>query len=431
MKGELIALLNDAVIGLLRIDRTGRFSFRYDDDWRGGASAIPLSLSMPLITAEHGHRVTEPYLWGLLPDNELVLERWAREFQVSARNPFALLQHVGEDCAGAVRFVTAERLASLPRESAGQVEWLTEQDIASRLRALGADASAWRKPSDQSYFSLAGAQAKTALYFDGTRYGVPLGRRATTHILKPDIGGLDGHAINEHLCLELARDLGLPVARSSVQCFEDQVAIVVERYDRRAEGKTVLRFHQEDFCQALAIHPTHKYEHDGGPGARQIVEVLRQSSRVHDEDVMSFVRALALNWVIGGTDAHGKNYSLLIGARGTVRLAPLYDVASVLPYHRGTSATRKLKLAMKIGGNYKLDEIGPREWSKLATEMRVDRSIVREVVIDTCTRLPFIVETATERARAAGLQHAIIDDLRTMLVERSERCLRSLSKGLW
>jgi len=86
---------------------------RYDDDWRTAREAFPLSLSMPLVVAEHGHEPIEAFLWGLLPDNELVLDRWARRFQVSARNAFALISHVGEDCAGAVQFVRPERLSQL------------------------------------------------------------------------------------------------------------------------------------------------------------------------------------------------------------------------------------------------------------------------------------------------------------------------------
>jgi serine/threonine-protein kinase HipA len=42
----------------------------------------------------------------------------------------------------------------------------------------------------------------------------------------------DGHVENEHLCLMLARALGLPTARSEIRQFEDVIAIVVERYDR-------------------------------------------------------------------------------------------------------------------------------------------------------------------------------------------------------
>jgi len=40
------------------------------------------------------------------------------------------------------------------------------------------------------------------------------------------------------------------------------------------------------------------------------------------------------NFLIGGTDAHAKNVSLLIAGRGQVRLAPCYDLISILPYAR-------------------------------------------------------------------------------------------------
>jgi len=59
-----------------------------------------------------------------------------------------------------------------------------------------------------------------------------------------------------------------------------------------------------------------------------------------------------LNWLIAGTDAHAKNYSVLIAPQGRVRLAPLYDIASVLPYPRFD--LHKVKLAMKVGDLSKL-----------------------------------------------------------------------------
>jgi serine/threonine-protein kinase HipA len=68
---------------------------------------------MPLAALEHGDTPVRPFLWGLLPDNERVLERWAQTYHVSASNPFALLRHVGEDCAGAAQFVRPERVDSL------------------------------------------------------------------------------------------------------------------------------------------------------------------------------------------------------------------------------------------------------------------------------------------------------------------------------
>jgi HipA-like protein len=99
---QLIALLNGRPVGVVEGGRNARLRFVYAEDWRASAQAFPLSLSMPLAAAEHKHDPIEAFLWGLLPDNQVVLERWAKRFQVSARNAFGLISNVGEDCAGAV-----------------------------------------------------------------------------------------------------------------------------------------------------------------------------------------------------------------------------------------------------------------------------------------------------------------------------------------
>ena len=111
MTSELVTLLGDREVGRLRQDR-GRVSFEYDDAWRDSAEAYPLSLSMPIVEKRHLHATVNPFLWGLLPDNEFILERWAARFHVSAGNAFSLLEKVGEDCAGAVRFVALDRLSA-------------------------------------------------------------------------------------------------------------------------------------------------------------------------------------------------------------------------------------------------------------------------------------------------------------------------------
>jgi serine/threonine-protein kinase HipA len=294
MTAELVTFLGDSHVGRLARDRHGRLSFSYEEAWRRAPDAYPISLSMPLALVEHGHRIVDAYLWGLLPDNELILDRWAKRFQVSARGAFALMAHVGEDCAGAIRFLSPDRVASMTGRGTHAVQWLEERDVAERLRDLRRDASAWRRASDSGQFSLGGAQPKTALLFDGRRWGVPSGRSATTHILKPGVPGLDGHAENEHFCMTLAAALGLPVARSRVARFEDQAAIVVDRYDRVVTPKGVVRVHQEDVCQALGVPPALKYEADEGPGAGAIVELLREHSRNADEDVYVLVQVAHL-----------------------------------------------------------------------------------------------------------------------------------------
>jgi serine/threonine-protein kinase HipA len=420
---ELVTLLDGKEVGRVHNDARGRLTFVYDDQWRNAPEAYPLSLSMPIAAKEHGRAAVEAFLWGLLPDNEQVLARWAAKFQVSARNVFALISHVGEDCAGAVQFVTPERLEAIRSGKEDKVEWLDEPEVAKRLRALREDHAAWRLPRDTGQFSLAGAQPKTALLLQNDRWGIPSGRIPTTHILKPPTGHFDGHAENEHICLMLARNFDLPAAKSKVIRFEDEVAIAVERYDRQQKGNDIIRVHQEDVCQALGIMPTKKYQNEGGPSAVNIVDLLRTYSTDRDNDLATFVAALGFNWLIAGTDAHAKNYSLLLGGPD-VRLAPLYDIASILPYEEVD--LRKAKLAMKIGGEYKVSLIGLRQWQKFAREVRADADELVEALISMAKQLPDEVSAARALARKEGLNNALIDRLAAQLIDRAHECQRLL-----
>jgi serine/threonine-protein kinase HipA len=423
MTDELVALLDGNEVGRVRNDARGRLTFVYDSKWRGTPGAYPLSLSMPLAAEEHGPTAVQAFLWGLLPDNERVLDRWAKKFQVSARSAFALISHVGEDCAGAVQFVTPDRLEALMGGKDHQVEWLDEPAIAKRLQILREDPAAWRLPHDTGQFSLAGAQPKTALLLQNGRWGIPSGRIPTTHILKPPTGHFDGHAENEHICLSLAGCLGLPVAETRVIRFEKEIAIVIERYDRQPSGNNIIRVHQEDICQALGVLPTKKYQNEGGPSPVDVIELLRSASTDRVTDVDTFVDALAFNWLIGGTDAHAKNYSLLLANGPTIRLAPLYDIASILPYDQVDA--RKIKLAMKIGGDYEVSQIGLREWQKFARETRLDADKVRAALVDMAEQLPDFVTTVRAQAKKDGLNNAIISRLAAQLIARAKDCARN------
>lgn len=423
MAGELNVLLDDNIVGAVVQNKQGRLKFTYDDAWRKADGAYPLSLSMPLAAAEHSHAVIDAFIWGLLPDNEFVLAQWAKKFQVSARNAFALISNVGEDCAGAVQFVLPERIDKVLGAGDGDVEWIEEDEIAKRLAALRVDHSAWRRPQDTGQFSLAGAQPKTALLFEDGRWGVPSGRLPTTHILKPPTGEFDGHTENEHFCLLLARRLGLPAASSSVMRFGDEIAIVVERYDRRKTNKGIIRVHQEDVCQALGLPPTSKYQNEGGPGIADIIDLLRETSTAPNEDADTMVKAVALNWLIAGTDAHAKNYSLLIGAGGRARLAPLYDIASALPYEEFDF--QKLKLAMKIGGEYRVRDIGKRQWEKLAGELKFDAGVLLSNVFVLVKEARSAIDDIAAQVKGEGLDHPVLAKTADAIRTRVDQLLKA------
>jgi serine/threonine-protein kinase HipA len=424
MNRELVAIIGDAELGRITQNSTGRLSFAYEQAWREFPDSYPLSLSMPLRLKEHPHERIEAFLWGLLPDNEQVLERWATRFQVSARNAFGLMGYVGEECAGAVQFLRPERLSSFHGSRKNEVQWLSQDDIAERLKLLRQDHSAWRLTRDSGQFSLAGAQPKTALLFRDGKWSIPSGRTPTTHILKPPTGEWDGHAENEHLCLELAARVGLVAAKSSIERFNDEVAIAIERYDRFYTASGLVRIHQEDMCQAFGLPPARKYESDGGPNIAGIIDLLRTHSTHPIEDVARFLEATAFNWLIGGTDAHAKNYSVLLGKSGSARLAPLYDVASILPYP--TVQIPKLKMAMKVGGHYHLRMIGVRQWRKLAKEVHVDEDQLIQRLRTLASEIPDHTSALRRMVLERGLKHPLINRLAEALTKRAQFCTKLL-----
>ncbi len=405
---DLAVLLGGRRLGTLT-DTSGRLTLTYDEAYRSDAGSTPLSLSMPLRGTSYGDSVVRPFVWGLLPDNEQVIERWARSYHVSPGNPYALLSHVGADCAGAAQFTPLDQAAAL-LERRGNVAWIDDDEIALRLRRLRRDPTAWHA-SRSGQFSLAGAQAKTALYRDpdGNRWGDPSGATPTTHIIKPAIAGLDDHDLNEHICLTAASALGLPAANSTITRFASERAIVVERYDRLTHPDgTILRVHQEDMCQALGLPPTAKYQSEGGPSPEQLVAVLRDHGS--DSDAQRFLDALAFNWIVAGTDAHAKNFSVLLSG-DQVRMAPLYDIASALPYDG--MYMPKLKLAMRIGGQYTISRIERRHWTRFAEAAGFDPDAAVRRVTEIAERIPdaFATVTATAPVRDldSPLPHRLLD----------------------
>ena len=421
---ELLACLEGEEMGRVTQDPQGRLQFTYSEKWLEYDSAYPLSLSMPLQRAPYPHRRIDAFLWGLLPDNASILGSWGRRFHVSPRNAFALLSHVGEDCAGAVQFLGPEQLERARAKRRDAVAWLSESEVGQRLRELRSDHAAWRLARDEGQFSLAGAQPKTALLRENGRWGIPSGRIPTTHILKPPNARFDGFPENEHICLQLAQSLGLPVAESRVMQFDGEVAIVISRYDRARTRTGWKRIHQEDLCQAMGLPPAKKYQNDGGPGARAIVELLRVYSGADSRDEETFIDALALSWLIAATDAHAKNYSILIAAAQEVRLAPLYDIASVLPY--AEFDVNRVKLAMKIGDKYRIQQVGVREWRKLAVDLRLDADALLGKLGRMAEEIPDRLADIGREARAAGLEHPIIDRLITRLSGRARLCAKQL-----
>lgn len=424
MTDTLFVLLDGHVAATITRTRA-RLELTYTSEHITRRDRTPLSLTMPVTDRPYGHDVISPWLDGLLPEGENVRRRWGQQYGVPASSPFALLgTPVGEDCAGAARFVTEERVEPL-LAGEGSVRWLDDVEVGRRLRDLQQDSSAWLGEDNAGRFSLAGAQSKTAMLYDADedRWGLPEGAAATSHIIKPAIRDLEDHGLNEHLCLRAAAICGILAAPSQIKDFGGVSAVVVTRYDRAPGEPWLARIHQEDASQALGVPPARKYQNEGGPSATDIARLLRAALPAADAEIgiWRLFDAMTLNWLIGGTDAHAKNYSLLL-AGNQVALAPLYDVASTLPYD--WAVERKLRLAMKFGADYQLVGRTPSVWDKLAKEFSLPAEQLRARAADLMDALPLAFDLAVLDDDVAALGSPLPRRLADAVAQRIEKDCR-------
>ena len=306
MARTLEVYLHRHLVGSLIQNDHGEITFGYAESWIGSPNATPLSHSLPLKRELFTGRECKGFFGGILPEGEK-REIIAKNLGISAKNDFAMLDQIGGECAGAVTFIAPG--APLPTEE--ERGWrLTDHELARLLRSLP------RRPlmagEGDIRLSLAGAQDKIAVYIDGEDISLPLGGSISSHILKPAIPSFPGVVENEAFCMELARQVGLPVP-AAMAIEGERPFYLVERYDRRrSEDGRLLRLHQEDFCQALGYAHGRKYEADGGPGLKACFGLTSEQSTQPALDKMIMLRWVIFNYLIGNCDAHAKNLSMLI-----------------------------------------------------------------------------------------------------------------------
>lgn len=378
---RLAVFLQGVRVGLLTDGAELRFA--YDDGWLESGPVHALGRQLPLRRGTFSGRAVRAFFGGLLPEGE-PRERVASNLGVSSGNDFALLERVGGDCAGAV---SVHPEGTMPGGIGdGGLRWLEEEELAgwvARLpqRPLMAGEGGVR-------LSLAGAQVKVPVVMqggragEGLRWALPTGGTASTHILKPEPTRFPGLVANEAWCMGLAARVGLPVASCHAVRVGQTPCLVVQRYDRAVGvGGAVERLHQEDFCQALGLPPSRKYQQEGGPSLRDCVDMIREWSSVPVLDLRSFVDGVVFAVLTGNADAHAKNFSWLYSGTGR-RMAPLYDQVCTLEWPE-----LSVQLSMKVGSAATLNEVVPGHFEQLARVTGLGWPMLRARMAELCERI--------------------------------------------
>ncbi len=401
------------------IDMGGREpGFSYDRRWIETRGAFPISTTMPLSPERIGAGTFLPWAANLLPESEQ-LRAVGQFLGMAPGDVIGLLSAIGRDTAGALSIGKPGGTSAVywrPVERPEDLERIIE-DLPNKPFLVGDEGVS---------MSLAGVQSKLAVAVDDAgRICVPLEGSPSTHILKPDAERLWGGVQNEAFCLTLAKRLNIPAPEVTTGKAGKRTYLLVKRYDRMEAGGRWRRLHQEDFCQALGKPPSAKYESNQtgirGPTLTDIFERTRQL--MSPNNILRLLDIVIFNIIACNTDAHAKNYSIMIKAGG-VSLAPLYDVMCGQVWEHITK-----NLALKIAGKNRGDYLKGRHWQRFARECGLGAPQV-------LARVRTLTQAAAAEADAAAAEvaampagsHAVLEQTRKAIKQRARTLLAQLEE---
>jgi serine/threonine-protein kinase HipA len=382
----------------------GTLQFQYLDSWLEH-HRIPVSLTLPLDRATYSHEQIAPFVANLLPEGDDLRARLEQLLHIDKKDDFGLLKAIGRECAGALSFWPE---GQSPNDQAQSYSRLSLEEFQE-----------WREYAHQHplrfrgltlRLSLAGAQAKTALYFDPLDNAyLPENGAPTSHILKPNIQGcLPGTVYTEYLSMELARAvLGkdeVPQVDIWQNCYR------IRRYDRQKAYAHLRRLHQEDFCLALGRYPARKYESEQQP-EKLLAACFGLLDQLGEQDLVAapvlerqrLLNQVIMNVLLHNPDAHLKNYALLLCDNGKIQVSPMYD--SLCTYGLNFSATDVARaqgagpaahtrnMSLWIGGANAIDQISQQDWAQFAIECGFTPAFVRRRVIELAETLRDALES--------------------------------------
>ena len=391
-----------ATVGTITGNDPADASFRYLPEYLHDPDAAALSISLPLQEEPYTAEQTSVYFESLLPEG-FTRRSVAQWMHVDESDYLSILHGLGRECLGAVCITEADEAIQASYDT-------IEMQQIRELAAEGAVKSA--ELTTKSHLSLAGASGKVGLYYSSARqkWNLPKGTAPSTHIVKQSHVRLDSIVMNEQLSLSTADKCGIPVPRSFIintgNGAEHEVLFASQRFDRifPEHSKTIeglpcpLRLHQEDFAQAMGIPSSKKYENRHDEYLRGMFDLLRRYSSNPVQDQLRLWDMIVFNYLIGNTDAHIKNFSLLYtpSLKG-IRLAPAYDIISTTVYAQSTR-----NMAFAIGGVYSIDEIQPEHFRNAAREAGIGEKIAMNRFENICQQFKEALEASANELEATG-----------------------------
>ena len=423
MKSQFRITIDGRVAGNLEINSAGKSRFDYCVDSSNDNYVTPLSLSMPRQVLSHPDGVVTSWFQRLYSrsstkiDNALI-----RSTDTASSLRDWLLTTTNQDLLGSIEIAPqmSNSVTSPSTNSNGVVE---TRDIARYLKMLDSQSEGLLDAQTIKEGKLPGNWGKLSLYVRGETFYLPSSKIPSTHIIKPLFDAHGEEYLNQYLCLQAARNVGLLAVKTSARKLDGVLTFIHERYDRRVTVSDVQRIHQEGVDQALSLvsrNDTSQLEISGSMATLALLE-RSMPSRYSRMDKERYVDYLIWHWITAYTDARPHNYALLLSG-SQVRLGPLFDSRTSLVYSK---RRKRIRFSSLIGGEDKLFP-SASPWQRAAREFRMEADYllgrVKSLALLAPDGFSDAVRGLADVGNGSNLPTKIVDEIAT----RSKWCLKLL-----
>ena len=398
-------------VGQLWRDEIGYIGFRYDKNWlkNGFAISHQLPLTEKIYLPSAGK--AQQFFANLLPEAG-ARRHIVRDLKIP-NSDFELLKAIGGECAGALSILPTDHQ---PDKNYGYIK-LSSDDLKKLLLRKGSVTS-FTSEEHRPRLSLAGAQDKCPILYDGNDYFLPQDAAPSTHILKFEMNDYRHIPAYEYFLTQLAKTIHLPTVECQLKPLAKHYFLLIKRYDRVLISQRVQRLHQEDFCQALGISYEHKYQQEGGPTFHDCYRLVQQVSTNPILDAENLLKWQIFNYLAGNSDGHAKNIAFIYEGQ-QIHLAPFYDLVC-------TRAIEGIdnKLALAIGGEFNPNKITLKRWENLARDCNVRFKYFLATLFEIAESLPDKVDRVEEQFEEEMGPYPALQRIKIIVKQQCKQALK-------
>ncbi|CRM82948.1 type II toxin-antitoxin system HipA family toxin [Pseudomonas sp. 58 R 3] len=326
------------------------YLFRYDAKAQAQSA---ISLTMPVRAEEYRRRELHPIFQMNLPEGYVLEQLRNRLAKTVKVDPMLLLALSGSSAPIGRVFVISDQINELiqrngPPANGESLAEILAWDGAQDLFADLVDRYILRA-------GISGVQPKVLVPEKPQTPEHKFTSKTNDLIIKSGRDEFPGLAINEYLCMSIARDAGLPVPPFYLS--QNHKLFIMRRFDRDAQLNS-LGF--EDMTTLMGLSAEQKYTKSYAAIAKAVRAFCSPENQRSSLDQL--FDSVALSCIVGNGDAHLKNFGVLYSdpIKFDARLAPAYDIVNTTAYIPEDT------LALDLSGNKSIfaSRLGILEFAK-------------------------------------------------------------------